>query len=131
MMSVMRAPVVVEQISSLEVVPRFRSGPSEARRSEQVIRAAVQVDIEEVLDAGLPDIHDRALFRRNAQVLFQHVLTSYEGNGKSVYEAAGVRPASGRARRSAPGVVATVFQRCDARTCLPRLAGSNHHPQIS
>lgn len=37
------------------------------------------------LDAVLPDINDRALFSRKAQDLFQHVLTSYEGNGKSVY----------------------------------------------
>jgi type I restriction enzyme R subunit len=57
-------------------------------RNKQVTRAAVQVGIEEVLDAGLPDIYDRALFSRKSQDLFQHVFTSYEGNGKSVYESA-------------------------------------------
>ena len=56
-------------------------------RNRQVTRAAVQVGIEEALDAGLPDIYDRALFSRKAQDLFQHVFTSYEGSGKSVYEA--------------------------------------------
>jgi type I restriction enzyme R subunit len=57
-------------------------------RNKQVTRAAVQVGIEEVLDEGLPDIYDRALFSRKAQDLFQHVFTSYEGNGKSIYESA-------------------------------------------
>ena len=61
--------------------------PSNTYYEEQVTRAAVATGIEEVLDAGLPDVYDRALFSRKSQDLFQHVFTSYEGNGKSVYEA--------------------------------------------
>ena len=48
----------------------------------------MQVGIEEVLDAGLPEIYDRALFSRKSNDLFQHVFTSYEGNGRSVYDPA-------------------------------------------
>lgn len=45
-------------------------------RTKQVTRAAVQVGIEEGLDAGLPEIYDRALFSRKSNDLFQHVFTS-------------------------------------------------------
>jgi type I restriction enzyme R subunit len=54
-------------------------------RNRQVTRAAVQVGIETVLDGGLPDVYDRALFSRKASDLFQHILASYEGDGTSVY----------------------------------------------
>lgn len=57
-------------------------------RTKQITQAAVQVGIEKVLDAGLPEIYDRALFSRKSNDLFQHVFTSYEGNGRSVYDPA-------------------------------------------
>ena len=54
-------------------------------KRRQATRAAVQVTIEEVLDRGLPDVYDRALFSRKSKDVFEHVFTSYEGAGQSVY----------------------------------------------
>ncbi len=54
-------------------------------KRRQATRAAVQVGIEEVLDSGLPDAYDRALFSRKSKDVFEHVFTSYEGAGQSIY----------------------------------------------
>ena len=56
-------------------------------RHKQATRAAVRVGIETILDAGLPDVYDRSLFSRKSQDVYQHVFTSYQGDGKSIYEA--------------------------------------------
>jgi type I restriction enzyme R subunit len=55
-------------------------------RHKQATRAAVRVGIETVLDAGLPDVYDRSLFSRKSQDVYQHVFTSYQGDGHSIYE---------------------------------------------
>ena len=57
-------------------------------KKRQTTRAAVQVTIETVLDKGLPDVYDRALFSRKAGSVFEHVFSSYEGDGRSIYEVA-------------------------------------------
>jgi type I restriction enzyme R subunit len=43
------------------------------------------VGIETILDAGLPEVYDRSLFSRKSQDIYQHVFTSYQGGGQSVY----------------------------------------------
>ena len=57
-------------------------------KQRQVTRAAVKVGIEEVLDAGLPDVYDRVLFARKADDLYTHVFNAYQGMGISLYTAA-------------------------------------------
>lgn len=57
-------------------------------KKRQTTRAAVEVTIAAVLDEGLPDVYDRALFSRKTAAIFEHVFSSYEGAGRSAYEAA-------------------------------------------
>jgi type I restriction enzyme, R subunit len=57
-------------------------------KKHQATRAAVQVAIKDVLDDGLPDVYDRAMFSNKTGAIFEHVFTAYQGNGKSVYEEA-------------------------------------------
>jgi hypothetical protein len=60
-----------------------------AWRTKRTTRAAVQVEIEKMLDAGLPEKNTTELFEQKRGVLFQHVLEKYPESGESVYEAAG------------------------------------------
>jgi len=54
----------------------------------QATRAAVQLGIETELDAGLPEVYDRAIYDRKASAVFEHIFASYRGAGHSVYAAA-------------------------------------------
>lgn len=56
-------------------------------KKRQATRAAVQVTIEQIFDAGLPDVYDRSIFSRKCAAVFEHIFTAYEGPGRSVYEA--------------------------------------------
>jgi type I restriction enzyme R subunit len=55
-------------------------------RKHQGTRAAVRVGIERLLDAGLPDVYDRALFARKSESVFEHVFESYGDAGDSLYD---------------------------------------------
>jgi type I restriction enzyme R subunit len=57
-------------------------------RDRQSTRAAVRVGIETTLDGGLPDVYDRTLFARKSQAVYEHVFTSYQGDGHSIYDEA-------------------------------------------
>jgi type I restriction enzyme R subunit len=57
-------------------------------KQRQATRAAVEVAIQDTLDAGLPDVYDRALFSRKTTAVFEHVFSAYQGAGKSIYEGA-------------------------------------------
>jgi type I restriction enzyme R subunit len=57
-------------------------------RQRHSTRAAVRVGIETIHDGGLPDVYDRSLFSRKSQDVYQHVFTSYQGDGNSIYDEA-------------------------------------------
>ncbi len=57
-------------------------------KKRQATRAAVQLAIETELDSGLPEIYDRAVYARKTTAVFEHIFSSYQGSGKSVYDAA-------------------------------------------
>ncbi|MEP4076492.1 type I restriction endonuclease subunit R [Haloferula sp.] len=56
-----------------------------AWRNKRTTRAAVRVEIEKMLDAGLPEKYTAELFEQKCGVLFQHVLEKYPDEGASVY----------------------------------------------
>ena len=58
-----------------------------AWRTKRTTRAAVRVEIEKMLDSGLPEKYTTELFEQKCGVLFQHVLEKYPDSGESVYEA--------------------------------------------
>lgn len=58
-------------------------------RNKRTTRAAVKVEIEKMLDSGLPEKFTAELYEQKCGVLFQHVLEKYPDKGSSVYEAAG------------------------------------------
>lgn len=58
-----------------------------AWRSKRTTRAAVRVEIEKMLDSGLPEKYTTDLFEQKCGVLFQHVLEKYPDKGASVYAA--------------------------------------------
>ncbi len=60
-----------------------------AWRTKRTTRAAVRVEIEKMLDSGLPEKYTTELFEQKCGVLFQHVLEKYPESGENVYEAAG------------------------------------------
>lgn len=60
-----------------------------AWRNKRTTRAAVRVEIEKMLDAGLPEKYTAELFEQKCGVLFQHVLEKYPEEGRSVYSEAG------------------------------------------
>jgi type I restriction enzyme, R subunit len=60
-----------------------------AWRTKRTTRAAVRVEIEKMLDSGLPEKYTADLFEQKCGVLFQHVLEKYPEIGESVYEATG------------------------------------------
>jgi type I restriction enzyme R subunit len=57
-------------------------------RKGQQTRAAVKVEIEKELDAGLPGSYGVELFQEKADAVFAHVLDSYWDDGGSVYSEA-------------------------------------------
>ncbi len=60
-----------------------------AWRTKRTTRAAVRVEIEKMLDAGLPEKYTTELFEQKCGALFNHVLEKYPDHGVSVYRAAG------------------------------------------
>jgi type I restriction enzyme R subunit len=60
-----------------------------AWRTKRTTRAAVRVEIEKMLDSGLPEKYTSELFEQKCGVLFQHVLEKYPDQGASVYSEAG------------------------------------------
>ena len=57
-----------------------------AWRKKRTTRAAVRVEIEKMLDSGLPEKYTTDLFEQKCGVVFQHVLEKYPDEGISVYE---------------------------------------------
>ncbi len=57
-------------------------------RNKRTTRAAVRVEIEKMLDGGLPEKYTADLFEQKCGVLFQHVLEKYPDKGASVYRVA-------------------------------------------
>ncbi|MCC5805368.1 MAG: type I restriction endonuclease subunit R [Opitutales bacterium] len=57
-----------------------------AWRTKRTTRAAVRVEIEKMLDEGLPENYTADLFEEKCGALFQHVLEKYPDQGTSVYE---------------------------------------------
>lgn len=53
-------------------------------RKRQQTRAAVQLQIETILDR-LPEVYDQTLYNQKCQLVYQHVYDSYYGAGRSVY----------------------------------------------
>lgn len=60
-----------------------------AWRSRRTMRAAVRVEIEKMLDSGLPEKYTTELLEQKSGVLFQHVLEKYPDQGPGVYSEAG------------------------------------------
>ena len=60
-----------------------------AWRTKRTTRAAVRVEIEKMLDSGLPGKYTAELFEQKCGVLFQHVLEKYPDQGASVYAIVG------------------------------------------
>ncbi|MBN8457470.1 MAG: DUF3387 domain-containing protein [Verrucomicrobia bacterium] len=58
-----------------------------AWRTKRTTRAAVRVEIEKMLDSGLPEKYTTELFETKCGALFQHVLEKYPDQGASVYAA--------------------------------------------
>lgn len=52
-------------------------GLREGWKSRQQIRADIKVSIEKAMDEGLPEVYDRTLFSRKAEVVYQHVFEVY------------------------------------------------------
>ncbi|MCF7673724.1 MAG: type I restriction endonuclease subunit R [Akkermansiaceae bacterium] len=60
-----------------------------AWRTKRTTRAAVRVEIEKMLDSGLPEKYTTELFETKCGALFQHVLEKYPDQGDSVYAETG------------------------------------------
>ncbi|MDP2156677.1 MAG: HsdR family type I site-specific deoxyribonuclease, partial [Nitrospirota bacterium] len=54
-------------------------------RTRSATRAQVRIQIEDVLDDGLPRAYSKALYQAKCATLFEHVYESYYGEGKSIY----------------------------------------------
>ena len=54
-------------------------------RNKRTSRAAVQVEIEKMLDSGLPEAYTAELFEQKCGALFQHVLEKYPERNANVY----------------------------------------------
>ncbi|MCM8797650.1 MAG: DUF3387 domain-containing protein, partial [Candidatus Omnitrophica bacterium] len=59
-------------------------------RKRQQTRAAVQLAIQTILDEGLPESYSRSLYEEKCILVYQHIYDSYFGQGRSVYQSAGV-----------------------------------------
>ena len=58
-------------------------------RTKRTTRAAVRVEIEKMLDSGLPEKYTTELFESKCGALFQHVLEKYPDQGASAYSEVG------------------------------------------
>lgn len=58
-------------------------------RHKRTVRAAVRVEIEKMLDCGLPGKYSNELSETKCAALFQHVREKYAERGDSIYNAAG------------------------------------------
>ncbi len=58
-------------------------------RTKRTTRAAVRVEIEKMLDSGLPEKYTTELFESKCGALFQHVLEKYPDQGQSIYSETG------------------------------------------
>ena len=58
-----------------------------AWRERRTTRAAVRVEIEKMLDAGLPEKYTTDLFEQKCGALFQHLLEKYPDKDRSIYVA--------------------------------------------
>lgn len=56
-----------------------------AWRNKRTTRAKVRVEIEKMLDAGLPENYTADLFEQKCGAIFQHVLEKYPDQNQSVY----------------------------------------------
>jgi type I restriction enzyme R subunit len=72
-------------------------------RSKLASRSAVRVEVSRVLDHGLPDAYDPALFDEKVDRVFEHLFDSYYGEGESIYAG---EPVEGRARLTVGTAVA-------------------------
>ena len=54
-------------------------------RKRQQTRADVQVTIEKLLDAELPEKYAPEIFTEKCLIVYQHVYDSYYGSGQSIY----------------------------------------------
>lgn len=66
---------------------RNRRSGSSLSQTHHEARAAVQVAIEDKLDR-LPEAYNAELYRQKCSRVFEHVFEAYQGDGKSIYEAA-------------------------------------------
>lgn len=48
-------------------------------------RSKVRIEIENVLDEGLPRAYGKAMFEEKCGTLFEHVFEAYQGEGRSVF----------------------------------------------
>lgn len=54
-------------------------------RQKVSTRARVKIEIENMLDEGLPRAYSKELYEDKCQAVFEHVYQSYQGEGKSIY----------------------------------------------
>ncbi len=54
-------------------------------------RARIRIAIEDTLDEGLPRAYTKELYAKKSEVLFEHVYEAYQGDGGSVFAAAGIQ----------------------------------------
>ncbi len=54
-------------------------------------RAKIRIAIEDTLDEGLPRAYTKELYAKKSEVLFEHVYEAYQGDGGSVFAAAGIQ----------------------------------------
>ena len=57
-------------------------------RTKLSSRSAVRVEVQNVLDQGLPDAYDPALYEEKVSRVYEHLFDSYYGEGRSVYTGA-------------------------------------------
>ena len=55
-------------------------------RNKRTSRAAVRVEIEKMLDSGLPEAYTAELFEEKCGALFRHVLEKYPESDFNVYQ---------------------------------------------
>lgn len=56
-------------------------------KKKQEAKAAVKTCIKDVLDEGLPEVYDRALYSEKVEAIYQHVFDTYGSEGRSPYAA--------------------------------------------
>ena len=56
-------------------------------RQKLQARARVRIEIENVLDEGLPHAYGKEMYEEKCGTLFEHVFESYQGEGRSAFSA--------------------------------------------